>query len=169
MTSTAALRLAFRIGVIDGLRAMTAPAAIAWAARRRRLPLDGTPLAFMSSNVAVGIFTLLAAGELIADKLPTTPNRTELPGFSARIVLGGLSGAAIAAARSRSIAAGAAAGMAGGAAGTIAGYTVRNQLVTRLGLPDFAVACLEDTIAVGGALLIVSSPCPSRHRREVHR
>ena len=38
--------LAFLIGVVAGLRAMTAPAAVSWAARLGWLNLQGTPLAF---------------------------------------------------------------------------------------------------------------------------
>ena len=40
------------------------------------------------------IFSVLAIGELISDKLPNTPSRKAPPGFIARIVTGGLSGAA---------------------------------------------------------------------------
>ena len=43
--------LAFLIGVVAGLRAMTAPAAVSWAARLGWLNLAGTPLAFMGAAV----------------------------------------------------------------------------------------------------------------------
>jgi uncharacterized membrane protein len=72
MTSTV---LAFSIGIIAGLRSMTAPAAVAWAARLGRLRLEGTALAFLGSGVAAGLLTALALGELIAVKLPRTPSR----------------------------------------------------------------------------------------------
>jgi uncharacterized membrane protein len=39
--------LAFLIGVISGLRAMTAPAAVSWAAFFGLLNLEGTWLAFL--------------------------------------------------------------------------------------------------------------------------
>ncbi|HEY1434389.1 MAG TPA: DUF4126 domain-containing protein, partial [Thermoanaerobaculia bacterium] len=41
------LVLAFLIGVVAGLRVMTAPAAVSWAARLGWLHLEGTPLAFL--------------------------------------------------------------------------------------------------------------------------
>ena len=55
--------LALAIGVIAGLRALTAPAAIAWAAYLQcgGFTLAATPLAFMGSIWAVGAFTLLAS------------------------------------------------------------------------------------------------------------
>src|SRR6266850_1931689 len=106
MNALEVLLLAFLIGVIAGLRTMTAPAVVAWAAHRHWLNLVNSPLAFMGSTAAVAVFTLLALGELIIDKLPSTPNRTKLPGLIGRIVLGGLSGAAVAASGEQSIALG---------------------------------------------------------------
>ena len=68
--------LIIAIGFIAGLRSMTAPAAVSWGAHLGWLALKGSALGFLSSPVAVGIFTLAALGELVADQLPTTPNRT---------------------------------------------------------------------------------------------
>jgi uncharacterized membrane protein len=96
-----ALLLAFLIGVIDGLRSMTAPAIVAWAAHRGWLNLLNSSLSFMGSTAAVVVFTLGAVAELVADKLPSTPRRTERRGLIARCVLGGLSGAAVAASDAR--------------------------------------------------------------------
>jgi len=52
------LLLAFLIGVIGGLRTMTAPAVVAWAANRHWLNLDNSPLALIGSLGAVLVFTL---------------------------------------------------------------------------------------------------------------
>ena len=87
--------LALLIGVVAGLRAMTAPAAVSWAAHLGWLPLQDTPLAFLGFTATPYIFTVLAIVELITDQLPKTPSRTVPMQFGARIVLGGLSGAAI--------------------------------------------------------------------------
>src|SRR6267142_30652 len=150
------LFLAFLIGVIAGLRTMTAPVVVAWAANRHWLNLYNSPLAFMDSTAAVAVFTLLALGELVIDKLPSTPNRTRLAGLIGRAVLGGLSGAGVAVAGSQSIAPGAILGVAGAIAGAFAGYEVRKRLVRALKVPDFVIALLEDAVAIGGGLLIVS-------------
>jgi uncharacterized membrane protein len=156
MNPSSVLSLAFLIGVVAGLRTMTAPAVVAWAANRDGLDLHGTPLAFMGSTAAVAVFTVLALGELVVDKLPSTPNRTALPGLIGRSVLGGLSGAGVAAAGVQSIALGAILGAAGGIAGAFAGYEVRSRLVRGLKVPDFVSALLEDAVAIAGGLLIVS-------------
>jgi uncharacterized membrane protein len=150
------LLLAFLIGVVAGLRSLTAPAVVAWAAHRNWINLRNTPLFFMGSTAAVVIFTLLAIVELVADQLPSTPSRTKPPGLIARIVLGGLSGAGVAVAGRRSIVLGAVLRMTGGIAGAFAGYQVRARLVKALKVPDFVIAFLEDAVTIAGGLLIVS-------------
>jgi uncharacterized membrane protein len=82
--------LAFLIGVVAGLRALTPLAAVSWAARLGWLHLDNTWLAFLGYAATPYIFSVLAIGELINDKLPKTPSRKAPPGFIARIVTGTL-------------------------------------------------------------------------------
>jgi uncharacterized membrane protein len=156
MNTATVLTLAFAIGLIDGLRSMTAPAVVAWAARWKWLELQHSFLAFMGSAVAAYIFTAAAIVEFVVDKLPKTPSRKEARGLTARIVLGGLSGAAVCAAANHSIALGALLGVAGGVAGAFAGYEMRTRLVRALNVPDFVIALLEDAVAIGGGFLIVS-------------
>ena len=74
---------------------MTAPAAVSWVAHLGLLPLQGTPLAWLGYAFTPYIFTVLALGELINDKLPKTPSRTVPPQFIARVISGSLVGAAI--------------------------------------------------------------------------
>src|SRR6185369_10137557 len=90
------LLFAFLIGLFGGLRSLTAPAATAWAAHLGWLRLE-RPLSLIGSLPAVVILTALAVVELITDKLPKTPSRTAPLGLIARIVMGGLSGACVAA------------------------------------------------------------------------
>ena len=95
MNVTAAFVLPLLIGVIAGLRAMTAPAAVSLAARAGWLDLSATPLAFLGYAYTPWIFTVLALGELVTDQLPTTPSRTVPIQFGTRILMGGLTGGAI--------------------------------------------------------------------------
>ena len=155
MATTTIAALAFLIGVIAGLRSMTAPAFVAWGARLGWLQLGGTILSFLGSAVAAWLFTALALGELIADKLPKTPSRTRPGPFASRIVSGALSGAAITSATGGSLVAGAVLGALGAVTGTLGGYAARRRLVPALGVPDPLVALAEDVVAVGGALLIL--------------
>lgn len=156
MTSTFALLLAFAIGVVAGLRSLTAPAVVAWAAHLGWINLHNSPLAFMGSKWSVGIFTILALVELVADQLPNTPARTAPVGLSARIVTGALCGACLAVAGGAALAVGAFAGAIGGVAGAFAGYHTRVGLVRSLRVPDIAIAIPEDIVAIGLGLFLVS-------------
>jgi uncharacterized membrane protein len=121
--------IALLMGIVAGLRAMTAPAAVSWAAHLGWLPLAGTPLAFLGYAATPWIFTALAVVELVTDQLPRTPSRKVPMQFGTRIVLGALCGAALA--------------MPAGVwiGGLVAGV-----------LP---AALIEDVVAVGGAVLLV--------------
>jgi uncharacterized membrane protein len=134
---------------------MTPPAAVSWAARLGWLHLEGTPLAFLGFAFTPYILSVLAIGELIADKLPKTPSRKAPGPFAARIVVGAFCGAALGA-PGQVLAAGAAAGALGGVAGTLGGYEFRSRLVKATGGRDFPIALLEDAIAIGAAFWIVS-------------
>lgn len=156
MNSSAVLLLAFAIGIVAGLRALTAPAIITWAAHLQWINLHNTPLSFMGSLAAVIIFALLAVGELITDQLPATPSRTAPVGLIARFITGGLSGAAITLAGGQSPVLGGLLGAIGGIVGAFAGYQARTRLVKALGVPDFVIATLEDAVAIGAGLFIVT-------------
>ena len=149
------LFLAFLIGFFAGLRSLTPLAATAWAAHLGWLKLQGT-LALMGSVYSVAIFTVLALGELVADKWARIPSRISVAPLIARILTGGLAGACVAAAAGQNALPGAALGAAGGIAGAFCGYHARKRLVQALGVPDFAIAVLEDLVAIGGCVWIVS-------------
>lgn len=148
--------LAFGIGIVAGLRSLTAPAVVAWGAHLNWLNLHGSPLAFMGSTTAVAIFSVLAIGELIADKLPMMSKRTAPAPLMARIVTGGLCGASLFAAAGKSLLAGAVLGGISGVIGAFLGYSVRRRLVNNFHIKDLVVAVCEDVVAVGLALFLVS-------------
>jgi uncharacterized membrane protein len=150
------LLLGFLLGCICGLRSLTAPAVVCWAAQCGWLRFDGTPLAFLDRPVTLIAVTVLAIGELIGDKLPKTPSRTAPLGLTARVVLGGASAAALAVSARSGVPLAALAGAIGGIAGAFGGYNVRHFLVAKTHLPDFVLAIAEDLVAIVGGLVIVS-------------
>jgi uncharacterized membrane protein len=148
------LLLALGIGVIAGLRSMTAPAVVAWAAALHWINLNGTWAAWVGHPVTVAILTLLAVGELAADKHPKTPSRTAPPSFIARIVLGAFAGAVIGTAWAFTWSA-LGAGAVGAVLGTLGGYQARTRLAAAHG-HDLPIALLEDAVAVLGGFAIVA-------------
>jgi len=150
------LLFSFGIGFVAGLRSLTAPAVVAWAAYMGWIDLHHSPLAFMGSKWTVIIFTVLAVTELIGDQLPSTPARTGAMGLSARIVTGGLTGACLAVAGNAALWLGAIAGIVGAIAGAFGGYRARVGLVRSLRVPDFVIAIPEDAAAIGLGLFLAS-------------
>lgn len=144
--------LAFFIGCVAGMRSLTAPALVSWASRLGRLRLGTTWLAFLGYAWTPWILTLLAAGELIADQLPSTPSRTAPLGFGARILTGGVSGAAVGASGGTMVV-GMMSGIAGALIGTLGGHAFRARLAASF-RRDRPAAFIEDAIALGGALAI---------------
>jgi uncharacterized membrane protein len=144
---------ALLIGVIAGLRTMMAPTAVSWAVYLGWLPVSGSWAAFMGFAYTPYIFTLFAVGELIVDKLPTTPSRKMPLGFGARIVSGGFSGAVIGTVAGSPIG-GLIAGAIGAVIGTLGGAAVRATLAKNIGR-DWPAALIEDAVAILGGFLIV--------------
>ncbi|WP_010183224.1 membrane protein [Sphingomonas sp. PAMC 26605] len=145
--------LALLIGIVAGSRTMLAPAAIAWAAAARGLALDGSWLAFFGWRFTPWIVSLLALGELVGDVLPTTPSRKQAGPFGARLVSGGVSGAAIGIGAGKPLL-GLALGVAGAVVGTLGGAALRTRLAVAFGR-DLPAAVIEDAIALAAAAYVV--------------
>jgi uncharacterized membrane protein len=156
MTSGFVILLVLGIGFVAGLRTMTAPAVVAWAAHLGWIHLSATPLAFMASVWAVGFFTVGALAEYFIDQLPSTPPRTGARGLIPRAITSFLSGACLALAGGLSPWLGAVIAVVGAMAGAFGGYKARTGLVRALRVPDIVIAIPEDLIAIGLGLLIVT-------------
>jgi uncharacterized membrane protein len=128
----------FGIGATCGLRSMMGPAVVRWRVR------DPARLALAA----------LAVGELIADKLPTTPARTIPPALLFRALSGGFSGRSLAVSLDADRAAGAVAGTLGALIATYAGMAIRAGVVRYARLPDPLVALAEDALALAGAVAV---------------
>lgn len=126
--SSAGVRRAAVLGSVTGARTFLAPAALAL---RGRL---GTAAKFA--------LPVLAAGEVVGDKLPMAPPRVEGPGLVGRVVSGTISGRVSGGAR------GARVGAAFALAATYPSQALRAQIVKRTPLPDIACAVPEDLIGI---------------------
>ena len=151
----AILLLGILIGIIAGLRSMTAPAVVSWAARLGWIHVNSSWLAFLGYAWTPWILSLAAIGELVVDKLPSTPSRKMPPSFAFRIISGSISGAAIGISRG-SLFLGIIGGAIGAVIGTLGGAAARSA-VSRIFGKDLPAALLEDTIAIAGAILILKA------------
>jgi uncharacterized membrane protein len=156
MGSNLVLLLALGIGVIAGLRALTAPATVSWAAHLGWIQLAGSHLSWMASIITAIILTLLAIAEIVNDKLPKTPARTAPPSIVIRMLMGGFAAATLSVGVGGSPWVGALLGLVGALIGTFGGYYVRTGVVRALHSPDWPIALVEDAFAICGGLFLAS-------------
>jgi uncharacterized membrane protein len=149
---------AFQIGIVAGMRAMTAPAVVSHklSTTTTQLPAD-SPLHFMTAPRTATVFKVLAGGELIGDKVPGSPDRTTPPQLAGRLVSGAMSGAALSEAEGHSVAWGAVIGGLGALAGTFAFFQLRHFLTHDKNLPDPVVALAEDALTIALGLATVDT------------
>jgi uncharacterized membrane protein len=140
------------LGLVTGLRTMTAMAVLCWFAYAGHLPVDGTWAFWSGKLVTAIVFTLLAIGEYIVDKLPKTPDRTAPGPLAARLVFAGLVGAIVAAGLNGSGIEGVILCVGGALVGAFAGFLIRREIVARLKCGDWPVALVEDASAILGAV-----------------
>jgi len=147
------------LGLATGLRALTPIAMACWFAHLGYLPVQGTWAAWTAHTASVAVFSVLALGEYIGDKLPTTPNRIAPGPLVARLILGALVGAIAATALKGAGLEGALLGIVGALIGTVGaligafgGFTIRRDLVEHFGSRDWPVALVEDLVALACAV-----------------
>jgi uncharacterized membrane protein len=144
------------VGMIAGLRSMSAPALITRVARKGQLAARGSKLEFLNSTGALSSAVLLAAGEIIADKFPKLPARIQPGPLTARAISGALCGAVLCSARKKSPWRGALYGALGAIGAAYAAYHLRHTLKETLHVPDAVLGVAEDAIVTGSGLLIAS-------------
>jgi uncharacterized membrane protein len=141
------------LGVVTGMRSMTSMAVLCWFAYVGHLPVEGTWASWTAKLATAIVFTVLAIGEFIADKLPKTPDRTSPGPLTVRLVFGGLVGAIVAASLDGPGIEGVILGVIGVLIGTFAGFVIRREIVSRLASKDWPVALVEDVCAIVCAVL----------------
>ncbi|HWG65093.1 MAG TPA: hypothetical protein VG253_25700 [Streptosporangiaceae bacterium] len=132
------------LGAATGLRSSAALAAL--IVRRD----DGLP-AIMRRRAARPAAALATAGELVIDKLPSTPSRLSPASLTGRVVFAAAAGAIVARSRHRHPIPAAVIASAAALAAAKLGHDARAAVARRL--PDPAVAVAEDAVAIGLAAL----------------
>jgi uncharacterized membrane protein len=140
------------LGMVAGMRSLAAPAILGRLGRTGCLN-QGCAAGFEKPVVANSLLAL-AVGEFISDKLPFMPKRTQTGSLIFRILSGAICGATFCSALKRSPVIGAIAGASAAVGGTYAFYELRHAASARLGLPDPAVALVEDAVVAWVGLTI---------------
>ncbi len=146
------------LGVIAGLRSMTAPALISrFSAEKGLFAKNASQQPAWGTHPAALLLGALAVGEMVFDKLPIAPKRT-LPGsLFFRAASGALVGATLFAAKREDRMRGAVAGAIGAVAATYGAYHLRKALGEHWHVPDPVLGLVEDAIAVGTGISVLQS------------
>ena len=141
---------AIGLGVIAGMRSMSAPALTSNHFAQHPSPaLADSPLKGLGLPQTSLVLKFMAAGEIGVDKLPGVPNRTDPGPLGARAVSGAVCGAAVFLAAGKPAAWGAAIGAAAAIASTFATYTLRHRAGQVSKIPDYGLAAAEDGLVLG--------------------
>ena len=138
------------VGIIAGMRSASAPAiACHVLSKNKSNELTNSSLKFMESENLATVLKVLAIGELIVDKLPSTPPRIKPAGISARVISGALSTAAISKANRNSAITGAVLGSAAALASTFFFYFLRKKMGEKFKIYDPILGVIEDILVIG--------------------
>ena len=141
---------AFGIGIVAGMRSMSACAALTWAAADGRTRGAVIP----AGAAARALATTAALAEMAGDKMPFAPDRRIPPSLAIRLIIGAAGGWALAGRNARP-AYGILAGLAGAVAGTLIGRAARGG--DSRTAPGRARGLAEDAAAAGLAAITVLS------------
>lgn len=143
---TEVLVRAATLGYAVGIRSMTPLAALSWGAGSGEVSVKGTRFQFMADpKVALGL-AVAAAGEMVADKLPITPPRTQPGPLAFRVLNGALTGAIVFEAEDEPLMLGALVGASAAVAGSFGGYGLR--MLLERGMPSPVAGVAGDIQAV---------------------
>ena len=143
---------------LAGARSMAAPAlASHYLKKRPSRYLGRSRFSTMQSPRTATVFTVLAVGEMIGDKLPGAPARISTSALIGRGLSGALVGATLFTRHRDNPWRGAALGTLSAVVGAYATYHLRKQLSERTALPDFIWGGLEDGLVVKAGQRALSS------------
>ncbi len=147
---------------LAGMRSMSAPAFLShYLSQQPNSGLAGSPLRFLQKPGTANVLKVLAAGEMVADKLPATPNRTAPPVLLGRLLSGALVGAAWYKSRhGRALSGGLLGGLAA-VASTFVSYALRTGISKQSGVPVALVGVGEDALVVAGGATLLRGQRPA--------
>ena len=144
------------LGIVAGMRSASAPAIAAHIlSTSKPKQLLKTPLAFMRSEGGATLLKVMAAGELIADKLPFAGDRIQPIGLVARGVSGAISGGSISKGNGDKLVNGTLLGTAAAIGSSFAFFYLRKYVVNKTKIDDPIIGSIEDALVIGIAVVLV--------------
>jgi uncharacterized membrane protein len=140
-----ALIQATALGVLAGMRTTAAPLALSF------LPVKNPSKWSIARKI---LFGLMAAGELVGDKLPTTPARTAPLGVAGRGISGAITGALAYKNNGDGWFKGAIIGAGAAVGATYLAYNLRKAIVKKYGVFDPIAGGVEDVITIAGGVCL---------------
>jgi uncharacterized membrane protein len=141
------------IGTLAGMRTSSAPAVTSQIlSHHHSKRLEKSPLNFMQSKIVANTLTVLSIGEIVADKLPSTPNRTAPAGVIFRGLSGALAGASIYKASGNNIWVGSVLGAATAVASTYLSFILRKSAGKKTSIIDPILGGIEDALVIGAGI-----------------
>ncbi|WP_439883318.1 DUF4126 family protein [Pontibacter sp. MBLB2868] len=146
------------LGAVAGMRAMSAPALL--SNELSKIPttrLSHSPLHYLQSGAVSTGLKVMAASEMLGDKIPGIPDRITIPSVLTRAASGALVGATLFTANKDKTMTGAAVGAAAAVAATYISFYLRKLVRKQTSFPDAFSGVIEDAIMLGSGLAITKS------------
>jgi uncharacterized membrane protein len=141
------------LGVLAGMRSASAPALTSHIlSHHQSRRFKRSALGFMQSDKVANVLKVMALGELVADKLPGTPDRVKPAVITVRCLSGALSGASIYKAIGERPVTGALLGATAALASTFGFYFLRKNTVRKTKIMDPIIGAIEDALVVGAGM-----------------
>ena len=142
------------LGVMSGMRATSGVATLSRHAVRYPDGFAKTAFKLLASPGVSKLITLGQVGEMVVDKLPFLPSRTEPQGLIGRMLAGGVVGAAVVREAGKPVVPGILIGASSALVSSYVFYLLRRETGKALHLPDPVVAVAEDAGVFGFGALV---------------
>ena len=143
-------------GLVSGMRSMGGLALVShYLSEHPSETFAKSSLGWIGTPRMASIAKFLAAGEILGDKLPMTPNRISPGPLFGRVLFGSLCGASLYAAAGKKPLNGAGIGFASAILGAFGFFTVRMYLGRVSKIPDPVIGAVEDALAYAAGWSIV--------------
>lgn len=144
------------LGTLAGMRSSSAPAITSQIlSHHHSIRLQRSNLKFMQSKTVANTLTLLSLGEVVADKIPSIPNRIAPASVSFRGLSGALAGASIYKARGGNAVVGAMIGASAAVASSFISFYLRRGVVKRTKIIDPLIGAIEDALVAGAGIGLI--------------